>query len=84
LADGKRQVVCGRVPSFERYMVARLQITTEVFGCANYYSDRYTSCYFQSLYRFVLKHPAHILLPFVNLHGQEAFEQQMDRLTWRQ
>jgi hypothetical protein len=33
-----------------------------------------TSLSFQSLYPIIWKHPAHTLLPFVNLHSQEAFE----------
>jgi hypothetical protein len=42
-----------------------------------FYSELYTVYYFQPLYPFAWKHPAHTLLPFVNLHVQEAFEQQM-------
>jgi len=38
------------------------------------FHEPHTFCYFQLLYPFVQKHPAHTLLPFVNLHGQEAFE----------
>jgi len=44
----------------------------------------HTFCYFQLLCPSVQKHPAHILLPSVNLRGQEAFELRMDRPTWRQ
>ena len=44
----------------------------------------HTFCYFQLLYPFVWKHPEHILLPFVNQHDQEVFEQRRGLLIWRQ